>query len=69
MAMWRLVNKRVSVHRDPASGQSLIRRLGRAINASLKGDQRRRVYEAGEEVDRLLGMDSPLYLESWHQMK
>ena len=35
-AMWRLVNERVSMRQDPARDQAQIRRLGRAINASLK---------------------------------
>ena len=48
---------------------SLIRRLGRAITASLKGDWRRRAEEAGEEVERLLGSDPQIYREDWHQMK
>ena len=39
---WRLVNKRFSTLRDPAKNQSLIRRLGRTIAASLKGDRQRR---------------------------
>ena len=49
--------------------QSIIRRLGRTIAASLKGYQRRRVEEAGEEVEKLLGSDSPLHQEAWHRMK
>ena len=52
--MWRLVNKGVSTRRDPAREQALIRRLGRAINASLKGDRRWRTYETGKEVKRLI---------------
>ena len=39
---WRLINKRVSARWDPTRSQTLLRRLGRAINASLKGDQRQR---------------------------
>ena len=35
---WRLVDKRVSARRDPAKGQALKRRLGRAIKASLAED-------------------------------
>ena len=46
-ATWRLVDKRVSARRDLANDQSLIWRLGRAINASLRDDKRRRSEEAG----------------------
>ena len=67
-AMWRLVNKRVSARWDPARYQSLIWRLGRAINAILKGYQRRRTEVAGEEVNRLLGLDPPLQHEVWHRV-
>ena len=48
---------------------SLIRRLGRAITASLKGDWRRRAEEAGEEVERFLGSYPPLHHEAWHRLK
>ena len=53
-AVWRLVNERVSVRQDSAKDQSLIRRLGRAIAASLKGYRRQRKEEAGAEVEKLL---------------
>ena len=59
--MWRLVNERVSVHRDPTRDQALIQKLGRAINASLREDRRRQAEEAGEEVKRLLGTEPPLH--------
>ena len=39
---WKLVDERVSVRRGPRV-QAQLRRLGRAIQASLKGDRRRRV--------------------------
>ena len=48
--MWRLVNERVSA-RWMTKDQSRIRRLSRAITASLKGDRKRRVETAGEEVE------------------
>ena len=54
-ATWRLVDKRVSMSRNPAKDQSLIQRLGRAIAESLKGDKKWRAEEAGAEVDTLLG--------------
>ena len=58
-ATWRLVDKRVSARRDPVKGNSLIRRLGHAIVASLKGDRRQREEEAGAEVETLLRLDPP----------
>ena len=68
-AMWRLVDERVSARWDPARYQYLIRRLGRAIVASLKVDRRQRAEEASEEVEKLLGTDPPLHWEAWHRMK
>ena len=68
-AMWKLVDKRVSARLDPAKDQSLIRRLGRAIAASLKGDMQRQAKEAGAEVEVLLGLEPPFYRESWHRIK
>ena len=47
---WILVYKRVSARRDLAKGQTIIRRLRRAIKASLTADRRRRAEEAGAEV-------------------
>ena len=67
--MWRLVEERVSARQETARDQSLIRRLGRAIAASLKGDLRWQAEEAGEEVKMLLGLDPSLHQEAWHQMK
>ena len=58
---WRSVDDRVSARRDPERDQYLIRRLGHAIVAILKGDWRQRAEEVGEEVDKLLGLDPPLY--------
>ena len=43
--------------------------MGLAIAESLKGDKRRREEEAGKEVDTLLGSDSLLHREAWHQLK
>ena len=60
-ATWRIVNERVSTRRDPSRDQAHIRRLGCTINASLKEDRRRRTEESGEEVERLLVVDSPLH--------
>ena len=58
-ATWRLVYERVSARQDPARDQSLIQRLGRTINASLREYRHRRTEEAGEDVERLLGADPP----------
>ena len=55
---WKLVYERVTVRRKPRA-RTQMRRLGRAIQASLKGDSRRRVEEAGKAVDALLGEDPP----------
>ena len=46
---WNIVDERVTVRREPRA-QTYMRRLGRAIKASLKGDRRRRVEEAGKAV-------------------
>ena len=46
----RLVDERVSARRDPAKGQTIIRRLGRAIKASLTSDKRWQVEEAGTRL-------------------
>ena len=51
---WRLVDERVSTRRG-VGVQMRIRRLGRAIWASLQGDRKRRVDTAGQEVESLLG--------------
>ena len=45
--MWRLVDERVSARQDLAKGQTITRRLGRAIKSSLTTDRRRRAEEAG----------------------
>ena len=51
---WRLVDKIVSARRGTRL-HSRIRRLGRAIRASLQGDRKRKVETAGQEVETLLG--------------
>ena len=65
---WRLVNERVSA-RQGTRVQARIRRLSRAIAASLKGDRKIRVETAGEEVDTLLGAYPPNPKEAWRQIK
>ena len=68
-ATWRLVDKRVSAHRDLAKDQALIWRLGRAISASLTTDRIRQAEEVGVEVEALLGLYPPLHREAWHRIK
>ena len=63
------VDERVSARRDLAKGRALKRRLGRAIKASLAADRRRRAYEAGEEVEALVGADPSLIQEAWHRIQ
>ena len=46
-----------------------MRRLVRAIQASLKGDRRRQVEEAGSAVESLLKEDPPNAKEAWRGMK
>ena len=70
---WRLVDKRVSARRDPAKGQAIKRRLGRAIKASLAADRRWRADEVGAEVESLVGADPQLIqedcnrIQGWHK--
>ena len=66
--MWRIVDKRVSARRDPRYGQAFKRQLGRAVNASLAADQKRRVDEAGSEVEALVKADPPLIHEAWYRI-
>ena len=56
---WRLVDKRVSACRDPAKGQTIIRRLVCSIMEILTADRRWRAEEAGAEVEALVGEDPP----------
>ena len=65
---WKLVDERVSVRREPRA-QTKMQRLGRAIQASLTGDRRRRVEEAGKAVEALIGEDPPNAKEAWWRMK
>ena len=50
---WRLMDERVTMRRKPWARTGL-RRLGRAIQASMKGDRKRRVEEAGTAIEGLL---------------
>ena len=66
--MWILVDERVSARRGTRV-QARIWRLSRAIVASLKGDRKRRVETAGEEVETLLGAEPPNPKEAWRRLK
>ena len=65
---WRLVDERVTMGRKSRARMGM-RRLGRAIQASLKGDRRRRVEEVGSAVEALLKEDPPNANEAWRRMK
>ena len=65
---WRLVDERFSA-RSKTTDQSRIWRLSQAITASLKGDRKRRVETAVEEVETLLGADPPIPREAWRRLK
>ena len=65
---WRLVDKRVTMRRKPQA-QTGMQRLGRAIQASMKGDRRRRVEEAGTAVETLLQEDLPNARGAWRRMR
>ena len=65
---WKLLDERVTMRRKPRA-RTEMRSLGRAIQASLKGDRRRRVEEAGSAVEALLKEDPPNAKEVWRRMK
>ena len=65
---WRLADERVSAKRETGV-RTRLRRLGRAFRASLKGDRKRRMEDAGKYVEALLGGYSPNAKEVWRRMK
>ena len=65
---WRLVDERVTMRRKPRARMGM-QRLGRAIQASLNGDRRRRVEEAGSAVETLLKENPTNAREAWRRMK
>ena len=65
---WRLADERVSARRG-TKVRARLRRLDRAVRASPKGDRRRRVEDAGKDVEALLGEDPPNTKEAWRRMK
>ena len=64
----RLADKRVSAKRGTRL-RARLRRLGRAFMAILKGDRKRRVEDAGKDVEALLGGYPPNAKEAWRRMK
>ena len=62
------MDERVTVRRKPRA-KTEMRRLGRAIQVSLKGDRRRQVEEAGSAVEALLKEDLPNAKEAWRRTK
>ena len=65
---WILSDERVSVGRGTRV-RARLRRLGQAIRAGLKGDSKRRVEDAGKDVEALLEGDPPNVKEAWRRMK
>ena len=55
----KLINERVSTGQEPAQIQSILRRLGQAINASLKEDRIWRTEESGGAIEKLPGAYTP----------
>ena len=66
---WRLIDKRVSMRRDPRYGKADRRQLTKAITASLAKDRRRRAEEAGVEVEALMKANPPLIQEAWYRLQ
>ena len=67
--MGRIAYTIFSARLYPERYQSLIRRIRRAINASLKLNHQRRMEEAGIEIEALLASYPPLHKEALHRMK
>ena len=65
---WRLADERISAKRGTRV-RARLRRLGRDFRASLKGERKRRVEDAGKDVEALLGGDPPNTKEAWRWMK
>ena len=68
-ATLRLIGERVSARQDLEKDQTLIRKLVRAIKASMSTNRRRGAEEMGAEVEALVGTDPPLIQEIWKQIK
>ena len=65
---WWLVNEWVTMRRKTRARTGL-RRLGRAIQASLKGDQKWQVEEAGTAIEGMRQEDPPNARGAWRRMK
>ena len=65
---WRLVDERITMRRKPRARTGL-RKLGRVIQASLKGYRKRRVEEAGTAIEGMLQEDPPDARGAWRRMK
>ena len=57
--MCRLIDTIISMRQYPMRNQGLIQRLGRQITASIKTDQRCRVYMSGKYIEKLLASTPP----------
>ena len=66
---WRLIDERVSTRQDPRYGTLYRRRLGKAVQASLAADRRRRAEDVGAEVEALVKADPPLIQEVWYRLQ
>ena len=56
-----------SARRDPQYGTVYRRRMGKAVKASFAADRRRRVDEAGAEVEALVKEEPSLIQEAWYR--
>ena len=61
--------RRESLREKGDESESETAELGRAFRTSLKGDRKRRVEDAGKDVDALLVGDPPNAKEAWRRMK
>ena len=66
---WRLIDERVSARRDPRYGTLYRWWMGKAVQASLAADRRRRAEEPGAEVEALVKADPPLIQEAWYRLQ
>ena len=66
---WRLINERVSARQDPQYGTVYRRRMGKALQAGLAADRRRRADKAEAEVEALVKADPPLIQEAWYRLQ
>ena len=67
--MWRLIDERVSMRRDPRYSQADRRRLGKEIKESFAKDRWRRTEEAGAAEEAMMKADPPLIQEACHRLQ